>query len=305
MRIVSLLPSATEVVCRLGLLDSLVGVSHECDWPAAVRQLPKVTRSHIPAASASREIDALVRERLAERKSLYSLDAAMLAKLLPDLIVTQTLCDVCAVAEADVRAAACGFPGQARIVNLEPTTLGGAVDCLRQVGEAANCEERAEREIAALRGRIDAVAERSAKIRASDRPRVVVLEWIDPPFSSGQWGPEFVDLAGGRELIGIAGERSRTIDWKDVVSARPDVVFIACCGYDAERTLADLPILKRQPGWSDLPAVKSGRVYVADGSAYFNRPGPQLVDSLEILAHALHPAIHVLPDWLRPAVPAC
>lgn len=293
MRIVSLLPSATELICQLGLESELVGVTHECDYPPSVRALPKVTRTLIPTAASSREIDELVRERLKTERALYTLDLPLLAVLQPNLIVTQALCDVCAVAAAEVRAAACSLPGQPRVVNLEPTCLDDVFECLRMVGDATGRQERAEEEISQLKTRVAAVAARSASI--SHRLRVVVLEWIDPPFSSGHWSPELVRLAGGEEVVGAAGERSRTLDWQQIVAAAPDAMLIACCGFDVERTLADLPILRGYPGWGDLPCVRLERVYVVDGSAYFSRPGPRLVDSLEILAHALHPDLHPLP----------
>lgn len=300
MRIVSLLPSATEIICQLGLESELVGVTHECDFPPVVRQLPKVTRTLIPAAATSREIDSLVRERLKTERALYTLDLPLLQELRPDLIVTQTLCDVCAVAEAEVAAAACSLPDSPRVINLEPTSLDNVFDCLRLVGGAAHCVDRAEFEISKLRDRVARVAARSQTL--SHRPGVVVLEWIDPPFSSGHWSPELVRLAGGEEVVGMAGERSHTIDWQQIVAAAPEVMFIACCGFDVERTRADLPILFSYPGWSDLPCVQSGRVYLVDGSAYFSRPGPRLIDSLEILAHALHPDVHPLPLGLTAAV---
>lgn len=302
MRIVSLLPSATEVICQLGLEGELVGVTHECDYPPSVRRLPKVTRTLIPAAATSREIDSLVRERLRTERALYTLDVPLLAELQPDLIVTQALCDVCAVAESEVNAAACSLPGPPRVINLGPTSLGEVFDCLRIVGDAAGIAERAELAIAQLRERVAAVAARTEKV--AYRPRVVVLEWIDPPFSSGHWSPELVRLAGGAEVVGTAGERSRTIGWQQIVAAAPEAMLIACCGFDVERTRADLPILRDYPGWSDLPCVRSGRVYLVDGSAYFSRPGPRLVDSLEILAHALHPDLHPLPPGLPAAIKA-
>jgi iron complex transport system substrate-binding protein len=299
MRIVSLLPSATEIICQLGLESELVGVTHECDYPPSMRTLPKVTRALIPAAASSREIDALVRERLQSERALYTLDLPMLRELRPDLIVTQALCDVCAVAEDEVRAAACSLPGQPCVINLEPSCLADVFDCLRVVGAATDRVARAAAEIAALETRVAAVSTRSATIVHC--PRVVVLEWIDPPFSSGHWSPELVRLAGGEEVIGAIGERSRTIDWRQIVAARPEVLVVACCGFDVPRTLADLPILRGYPGWNDLPCVRSQRVYVVDGSAYFSRPGPRLVDSLEILAHALDPIIHPLPAGLPAA----
>jgi iron complex transport system substrate-binding protein len=300
MRIVSLLPSATEIICQLGLERELVGVTHECDYPSTVRALPKVTRTLIPLTASSREIDTLVRERLQTEKALYSLDLPTLTALEPDLIVTQALCDVCAVAEEEVRAAACSLLGSPRVINLEPTCLDEVFECLRLVGEATDRAARAADEIDRLRSRVTAVASRSKMIQR--RPRVVILEWIDPPFSSGHWSPELVRLAGGEEVIGVAGERSRTLDWQQVIAAAPGVMIIACCGFDVERTLADLPILRNCPGWDILPCVRNGRVYVVDGSAYFSRPGPRLVDSLEILAHALHPEVHPLPAILPCAI---
>lgn len=300
MRIISLLPSATEIVCALGLADDLVGVTHECDYPPRVLSLPKVTRTLIPLDAPSAQIDALVRERLKTQRALYTLDLPVLETLRPDLIVTQTLCDVCAVAEEEVRAAACALPGRPRVVNLEPTTLGGVFHNIRQVAVAAGVEDRCAEVIGRLRGRIEAVADRTNRVHA--RPRVTLLEWIDPPFGCGHWTPELIRLAGGVEGLGREGLPSRTLDWQEVLDWRPEVLFIACCGFSVHRTLQDLPILRAYAGWNDLPCVRDGRVYVVDGSAYFSRPGPRLVDSLEILAHALHPEVHPLPRDLSPAL---
>jgi iron complex transport system substrate-binding protein len=297
MRIVSLLPSATEIVGALGLGGQLVGVSHECDFPTSVARLPKVTRSLIPEQASSREVDQLVRQRLNERKALYELDRPALEALQPDLIVTQALCDVCAVAESEVREAACSLPGAPRVLNLEPRTLAEVLDSMRHVAQAAGVDaQRAEPLIGALQARVQADAARSAGLR--QRPRVALLEWLDPPFSCGHWSPELVRLAGGVEGLGREGHPSRRLDWDEVLAWQPEVVFIACCGYDAKRALADLPPLRSIPAWRDLPAVRAGRVYVSDGSQYFSRPGPRLVDSLEILAHALHPESHPLPEGL-------
>jgi iron complex transport system substrate-binding protein len=301
MRIVSLLPSATEIVCALGLESSLVGVTHECDFPAAVARLPKVTRTLIPHDAASVEIDALVRERLKTQQALYTLDLPTLEALAPDLIVTQALCDVCAVADAEVREAACALPGQPRVVNLEPTCLDDVFACLGLVAEAADVAARGREVVAALRARVDAVAARATRVEPS--PTVGLLEWIDPPFSSGHWTPELIALAGGRAVLGTAGARSHTLTWDAVRAADPDVLVIACCGFDVARTRQDLPILARQPGFEALTAVRAGRLYVTDGNAYFSRPGPRLVDSLEILAHALAPDVHPLPRGLPAAEP--
>lgn len=299
MRIVSLLPSATEIICQLELGDQLVGVTHECDYPPSVRKLPKVTKTLIPRDASSREIDALVRERLKTERALYTLDLPTLEQLRPDLIVTQTLCDVCAVAESEVTAAACSLPARPRIVNLEPSRLSEVLDCLLQVGEAAGVADRAEAAMARLQARVDTVERRTREI--ATRPRVVLLEWIDPPFCSGHWSPELVRLAGGVEQLGREGEPSRTTGWEEIVRCDPEVLMIACCGFDAQRTRQDLPILAKYPGFDELACVRSSRVYLVDGSAYFSRPGPRLVDSLEILAHALHPHVHALSPGLPAA----
>lgn len=300
MRIVTLLPSATELVCELGLGNQLVGVTHECDWPPFVRDLPKVTTTAIPRDCTSREIDALVRERLNSEKALYSLNLDVLRQLCPDLIVTQALCDVCAVAESEVQAAACVLPGQPKVVNLQPMRLKEVYDSMQQVGLAAGVVEQAEAAVARLQARVRAVESRTAAIE--NRPRVVFLEWIDPLFCAGHWTPELVRIAGGIEAIGHEGTPSRTIDWNEIVRADPDVIVVACCGYDVPRIMEDMPILASHPGFRDLKCFRDGRIYLIDGSAYFNRPGPRLVDSLEILGNALHPRTHPLPKTLTGAI---
>ena len=296
MNIVSLLPSATEIICALGLEDQLVGVTHECDYPPSVRKLPKVTRTLIPTDASSVEIDRLVREQLKSDNALYTLDLAVLRELKPDLIVTQALCDVCAVAEDEVRSVACNLPGNPRVINLEPETLPEVLTALRQVATAAGVERHGEGVIADLTARIEAVVARSTRVQ--HQPRVALLEWLDPPFSCGHWNPELVRLAGGMEGLGKEGQRSRTLTWNEVVKCQPEVVVIACCGFSIERTLLDLLLLDVVPDWQEVPAVRSGRVYVTDGSQYFSRPGPRLVDSLEILAHTFHPLIHPLPKGI-------
>lgn len=300
MRIVSLLPSATEIVCELGLGDRLVGVTHECDHPPFVARLPKVTRTLIPANASSRQIDHLVRERLRTRRALYTLDLPVLERLAPDLIVTQALCDVCAVAEDEVAAAASRLPSRPRVINLEPQRLTDVFACVRLVAAAAGVPNRAEEVVHRLCGRVEAVRRRSAD--RSYRPRTVILEWIDPPFSCGHWTPELVRWAGGVEVLGVEGQPSRTLAWDEVRSADPDVLVLACCGYTVDRTLRDVPILASYPGFADLASVRHRRVFVVDGHAYFNRPGPRLVDSLEIIAHTLHPDLHPLPPGVPPAL---
>lgn len=295
MRIVSLLPSATEIICGLGLRDQLVGVSHECDYPADVSVLPKVTKTVIPHDASSVEIDTLVREQLKTNAALYSLDMPVLNELQPDLIVTQALCDVCAVADSEVQTAACSLSSNPKVVNLEPMCLADVMHCIREVGAAAERADLADSYIEELQTRIDAVATRTQTIANDQRPSTVLLEWIDPPFSAGHWSPELVSIAGGVEAIGVAGQRSTTTSWDEIVKANPEAMIIACCGFDVARTLQDLPILRSYPGWSSLRCVQNERVHLVDGNAFFNRPGPRLIDSLEILANALHPGVHPIP----------
>jgi iron complex transport system substrate-binding protein len=294
MRIVSLLPSATEIVCALGLEDRLVGVTHECDYPPSVRLLPQVTRTLISADMASSEIDRRVREQLKTTRALYRLDLPTLQNLRPDMIVTQSLCDVCTVSPNEVHEALAQLPGNPRVVTLEPQSLEGLFEAVRQVALAADVS--AEATVQHLRTRVEAVAERSATLAA--RPRVTVLEWLDPPFSSGHWNPELVRLAGGIEGLGTEGHPSRRLRWEEVLAWRPDAIVIACCGFNVERTFQDVARVRSIAGWDDVPAVRSGRIYLADGSQYFNRPGPRLIESLELLAHALHPDHHPLRDGL-------
>jgi len=301
VRIVSLLPSATEIVCALGLTDQLVGVTHECDFPEPVRRLPKVTRTLIPTEASSASIDALVRDRLGAGSALYALDEEMLERLRPDLIVTQALCDVCAVAEDEVRAAACRLPGGPRVLNLEPETLDQVLACIGDVARAAGVAYRAAEVVGGLRARVQAVVERSGG--AARRPRVALLEWLDPPFSTGHWNPELIRLAGGEDGLGREGAKSVTLRWEEVVAYRPEVIVIACCGFTAERTMQETGVLATVEGWADLPAVRDGRVWVADGAAYFSRPGPRLVDSLELLAHVIHPDRVALPPGVQAPIP--
>ena len=301
-RIVSLLPSATELVCALGLESALVGISHECDYPPGITGLPRVTRTRIAHDASSHDIDRQVREELAGTQALYSLDLDTLRALAPDLIVTQSLCDVCAVGADEVDAALCRLPGAPRLFNLQPERLGDILGCVRELGAAAGAAAAAETLLASMETRIGAVRERSARLPADARPRVALVEWLDPWFDAGHWNPELVELAGGTPVCGRKGEPSTTLAWSTLRELDPDVLFIACCGFDVARTLQDLPIVAALPGWAELKCVRNGRVHVTDGNAYFNRPGPRIVDSLEILAHALHPALHPLPQGLEAAI---
>ncbi|HWQ12280.1 MAG TPA: cobalamin-binding protein [Roseiflexaceae bacterium] len=295
MRIVSLLPSATEIVCALGLEDALVGITHECDYPPAVRGLPAVTRSLLDhSESSSEEIDHHVSRRLHDGLSLYALDAALLGELRPDLIITQALCPVCGVEHSAVQHAARDvasvFGGAPRVLSLEPRTLADIFVTLEAVGAAAGVEQRAAQLVGALQARVERVRERAAS--ALTRPRVAFLEWMDPAYGPGQWAPELIALAGGRVGFGQPGADSHRVPWDDVIAFAPEVIVVAPCGFTLPRALAEArEVLPRRHGWSALPAVRRGRVYVADGNAYFSRPSPRIVDSLELLAELVQPEL--------------
>jgi iron complex transport system substrate-binding protein len=290
MRVVTLLPAATEIVAALGFADALVGVSHECDWPPEVNDKPRVTRCEIYGKGLpSGDVDRWVNRSLAAAGTIYTIDAALLHRLEPDVIVTQQLCDVCAIDYTSVIAIANALPRKPRIVNLSPASLSGIFDDIRRVAASLEAPARGESLIGALEGRAEAVRARASAARS--RPRCVQLEWIVPPFCGGHWNPELVEIAGGIDPLGRKGAPSAQVAWDSIVEARPEVLAVACCGYDLERTLADLRIAQSRPGWESLPAVRDGRVYAIDGSAYFSRPGPRVVDALEILAEIIHPEL--------------
>lgn len=301
MKIVSLLPSATEIICSMGLRENLVGITHECDYPASVQGLPVVTRSLIPKGLDSQSIDQLVRSQLSTQKALYSLRMNVLAQLKPDLIVSQALCDVCAVAADEVERAACELPNQPRVINLEPSRLEEVFATISLVGDAAMQPEAARRTVTALKKRVDAVCRRSDSIATTQRPRVAMLEWLDPLFNAGHWTPQLVAMAGGIDCLGNIFMPSATTSWEQLQACEADLIFIALCGFDIQRSLQDVALLKQHEVWQQLPAVRNNRVFLTDGNAYFSRSGPRLVDSLEILAHALHPKTHPLPAFLEPA----
>ncbi len=302
MKIVSLLPSATEIVCSLGLQDNLVGVSHECDYPPGVADLPSVTKTIIPKGLSSIEIDIRVREHLQTEKALYALDMSTLQKLQPDLIVTQALCDVCAVAASEVNEAVCELPGNPQVVNLEPMSLGDVLATIALLAKKTNKVPQGQRTLANLNARIENVTKRSAAIHTEKRPRVGFFEWIDPLFNAGHWTPELIAMAGGIDCFGNLHQPSQTVEPSRLIEADPDILFIALCGFEEERTRQDLTILSEKiEGWDSLRCVKNGELYFTDGNAYFSRPGPRLVDSLEIMANCLHPELHPIPEHLKPA----
>ena len=300
MKIVSLLPSATELICGLGLRDQLVGVSHECDYPLSVIGLPILTSSRIPAGLESGEIDRLVTDQLQNDEALYDLVMAPLTELEPDLIVTQALCDVCAVSGNDVARAIGSLSGEPQVVNLEPICLNDVLATVDLLAQAAGCVAQGDRYRAELQGRIDAVAERSKTV--ANRPRVALLDWLEPLFDGGHWSPEIIDLAGGEPCFGDKQQPSQRRSWAQLIDAQPDYIVIALCGFNIERSMQDVEAFLACDGFTELQSIKKTTVFLVDGNAYFSRPGPRLVDALEIMAHALHPDIHPLPTALPAAI---
>ncbi|HMA38259.1 MAG TPA: cobalamin-binding protein [Chloroflexia bacterium] len=289
MRIASLLPSSTEIVCALGLADQLVARSHECDYPPTVRQLPAVTAPKFNPDGRSYQIDERVRAILQEATSVYRIEGDLLKRLAPDIIVTQAQCAVCAVSLEEVRRVACAWlDGPVEILALEPNALGDVLHDIQRVADALGVPERGRALVARIDERLAAITERARPLPA---PTVATIEWLDPLMAGGNWMPELVARAGGRNLFGVAGEHSPWLAWAALAAADPEVVIILPCGYDLAKTRQELPALTGQPGWDRLRAVQAGRVYLADGNQYFNRPGPRLAESLEILAEILHPAV--------------
>jgi iron complex transport system substrate-binding protein len=289
-RAISLIASATEIVCALGFESQMVGRSHECDFPPSVKRLPICTSPKFEVEGLSYEIDERVKAILQEALSVYRVDADLLESLRPTHIVTQSQCEVCAVSLKDVEQAVCQFTSSRPvIVSLEPKALADVWSDIRRVALALNAAERGEELVARLRRRMDETAEKARK--ASSRPTVACIEWIDPLMAAGNWSPELVEMAGGVNLFGEAGKHSPWMSWEALVAADPDVIFISPCGFDIARTMEETHLLTGKPEWRELKAVREDRVFVADGNQYFNRPGPRLVESLEILAELLHPEL--------------
>ena len=281
MRIVSLVPHATELLFALGLGDDVVAVTHECDFPTEVRRLPHVTRDVLPAGLSAGQIDAAVRERTEQGLSIYELDERRLSDLRPDLIVTQELCQVCAVSYEDVVEIAKRIPSMPRVISLDPNTLGEAMSDIRTIAQATGARDAALDLVSRQRARIDRVR---VAVKDADRVPVAALEWLDPIFIAGHWTPQLIELAGGRDVLGFAGEHSQQSTWEAVDAARPEVVVVMPCGYDAARAAEEA---RRYAG--PLARLGAARVVAVDAAAYFSRPGPRLVDGLELMAHVLHP----------------
>jgi iron complex transport system substrate-binding protein len=296
MRICSLLPSATEIVFALGEGGSLVGVTHECDYPPETSQIPKVTRSNIPDGLSSHEIDSAVSNALEGAGTLYELNLPLLEELHPDVILTQRLCDVCAVSYDRVQEAAKSLKSHPVVLNLEPHSLEDILHNIQVVGRAIGREAAARGLVQTLRSRINAVREKTKTV--SYRPRVFCMEWVNPPYCGGHWMKELVEIAGGRDDLARLHRPSCRTEWSRVLDYAPEVMVLTCCGFNLDRCEQEGEILATYDGMHDLPAARSGRVYATDGSAYFSRPGPRIVDSLEILAHLIHPELFSAPSLI-------
>lgn len=287
-QIVTLLASATEIVCALGFEDSLVARSHECDYPASVARLPAATSSKIDTSQASGDIDNQVKTIVEQGLSVYKVDGDLLRDLQPGVIVTQTQCEVCAASPKDIEDAVESWTGLTPdIVSLEPNTLADIWTDIQNVADALGAAERGAKLVGDLRARMAAIETKSGE--ADGRPSIACVEWIDPLMAGGNWIPELVALAGGEDVFGAAGKPSPWITWEALCDQDPDVILILPCGYDIRRSRSEMTTLTSRPDWPELGAVDGGRVFIADGNQYFNRPGPRLAESLEILAELLHP----------------
>ncbi|MBI4528967.1 MAG: cobalamin-binding protein [Deltaproteobacteria bacterium] len=289
MRVCSLLPSATEIAFALGLGDEIAGVTHECDYPPQARQKPVVVKSAIdPSGTSSRTIDYSVRDHLRSKTSLYTLDVPRLQEAQPDFILTQALCEVCALDYNEVVAVSQSLVSKPRIIALNPHVLDDIFSDIRLVGSAMGKSVEADALVCRLKQR---VTEIEAMAKCARRPRVACIEWLDPIFSAGHWVPEMVELAGGQNGLAERGQPSQCLDWNAVAEFNPEVLVLMPCGFDVARTLSEASLLTQKRGWSELPAVRDGRVFAVNGFAYFSRPGPRLIDGLEILAGIIHPEI--------------
>ncbi len=300
MRIASLLPSATEILFALGLDDEIVGVSPECDYPPAARGKVVLSRNLItPEMMSQGEIDGKVVEHLRDGGSLYHVDDRLLEEAAPDVIFTQGLCEVCAPSIEGVKAAAAKLSKAPKVVSLDPADLDGVLASIEAVGRETGREAEARSFVESLRARLLAVQSETWDLERV--PTVGCLEWFEPLFNAGHWVPEMVEAAGGADVLAVPGKPSVRIEWRDVATAAPEVVVLMPCGFNVDRAVADSKVLARLPGWRDLPAVRKDEVYAVDASSYFSRPGPRLVDGVEILAHILHP--EAFPrEWPKVAV---
>jgi len=302
VRVVSLLPSATEIVAALGMGHTLVGRSHECDFPAEVLNLPACTAAHPDADAPSEEIHRSVEALLSRALSVYRVDAERLRSLRPTHIVTQVQCEVCAVSVEQVEAALAGWARERpAIVPLSAVTLEGVYDDVRRVASALGVPDRGEGVVRNMRRRLAAIAAEAGS--APRRPTVATIEWLSPLMTAGNWIPELIEIAGGRSLLGASGRHSPRVDWEEVLAADPDVLLVFPCGFSLGRTARETGLLTKRPEWARLRAAREGRVYLCEGNQYFNRPGPRLVETAEIVAETLHPDRftfgHEGSGWMR------
>lgn len=295
MKIVSLLPSATEIVCALGLEKNLVAVTHECDFPPLVAEKPHLTKSKIShERMTSAEIDHAVRSQLDGHGSIYDLDETLLAELQPDLIITQELCDVCAVSYKIVEKAARILTADAKVISLEPNTIADIFSNIKTIGELCGVSKRADETIEKLNAKLDKIRRRAEK--AENRPRVFMLEWLEPPFAPGHWVPEQVEIAGGKCLLGEAGKRSVTTTFEKIAESAPEILVLIPCGYYTSDILRQLPNTLFPESFAHIPAIENNQVWALDATSYFSRPAPRVVDGAEILSKILHPEIFGAPS---------
>ncbi|WP_454801552.1 cobalamin-binding protein [Mucilaginibacter phyllosphaerae] len=287
-KIVSLLPAATEIVCALGLEASLVGRSHECDYPASVKNLPVCSEANFPDGLSSADIDVKVKEILADALSVYTVKREVIKELSPDVVITQAQCEVCAVSLPEVEQALENYlDKQAKIISLQPNSLDEIFNDIRTVAHAMNVTDAGERLTEDLQERVDIIRHKLKFME--NKPTIACIEWLDPMMISGNWVPELVQIAGGTPVLAQAGKHSPYVSWDDIRENDPEIILLMPCGFSIERTMREINLLLEQPGFADLKAVKNNRIYIADGNQYFNRPGPRIVDSVEILAEIIHP----------------
>ena len=290
LRIISLLPSATEIICALGLRENLVGVTHECDFPAGVEKLPHLTKSRISHETmSSKEIDHAVRAQLDGHGSIYDLDVKLLEELKPDLIITQELCEVCAVAYKQVEKAARMYVADAQVVSLEPNTIEDIFENIKTVGELTGSNAQAEKVVSDLQNRLDYLKEKTANLE--NRPKVFMLEWLEPPFAPGHWTPQQTEIAGGDCVLGEAGQKSVTTTYEAVYESKPETIVLVPCGYYTKDILRQLENTFFPENWREIPAIEANDIWALDASSYFSRPAPRVVDGAEILAKIFHPEI--------------
>lgn len=305
MRIVSLIASSTEIVHALGFGDQMVGRSHECDFPTQVKELPVCTGPKFKTDGTSYEIDQRVKEIVQESLSVYRVDAAKLDELKPTHIITQAQCEVCAVSLKDVEEAACQMiSSNPQIISLQPDSLADIFEDVRRIAKGLGVVPVGEMMVEQLKGRMDVVAQKARAL--PNKPRVALVEWIEPMMAGGNWMPELIDMAGGINLFGEAGKHSPWMNWEDLVAAEPDIIIVSPCGFDIDRTMQEMHLISDRKEYAGLKAVKNGKVFVADGNQYFNRPGPRVLESLEMLAEILHPEefkfAHEGVGWIRYSV---